>query len=150
MGLCVFSLPISLVMIDRTFILSLIIIIKSEVWTITHCLGLCHEEIICAVCLSIFYWLLARWDQAIIWSSEDLSSRKASGIYSRLNFARIPKLSISKFVLKYAHLKSQPHLFKDGELIDSLADHVFYTHIRHGPNVLCMPLTLWTEQQSLC
>ena len=30
------------------------IIIKSEVWTTTHCLGLGHETMLCAVCLSIF------------------------------------------------------------------------------------------------
>ena len=53
-GLCVFSLPISLVMIERINILCLIIIIKSKVWTITHCLGLGHETMVCAVCLSIF------------------------------------------------------------------------------------------------
>ena len=53
-GLCVFSLPISFVMIERIYILCLIIIIKSEVWTITHCLGLGHETMVCAVCLSIF------------------------------------------------------------------------------------------------
>ena len=38
----------------RGCILCLIIIIKSEVWTITHCLGLGHETMVCAVCLSIF------------------------------------------------------------------------------------------------
>ena len=48
-GLCVFSLPISPVMIES-------IIIKSEVRTITHCLGLGHETTACAVCLSIFLW----------------------------------------------------------------------------------------------
>ena len=37
MGLNVFSLPISLVLIERIYILCLIIIIKPEVWTITHC-----------------------------------------------------------------------------------------------------------------
>ena len=42
-GLYVFSLPISLVMIEIMYILCFIITIKSEVWTITHCLGLCHE-----------------------------------------------------------------------------------------------------------
>ena len=36
------------------YILCLIIIIISEVWTITHCLGLGHETMVCAVCLSIF------------------------------------------------------------------------------------------------
>ena len=54
-GLCVLSLPISFVMIERIYILCLTII-KSEVWTITHCLGLGHETMVCAVCLSIFFW----------------------------------------------------------------------------------------------
>ena len=53
-GLYGFSLPISLVMIERIYILCLIIIIKSEVWTITHCLGLGHETMVSAVFLSIF------------------------------------------------------------------------------------------------
>ena len=54
-GLCVFSLPISFVMIESIYILCLIIIIKSEVWSITHCLGLGHERMVCAVYLSIFF-----------------------------------------------------------------------------------------------
>ena len=57
MGLCVFSLPISLVMIERIYVCFLIIIIKSEVWTIIHCLWLDHETMVCAVCLSIFLWI---------------------------------------------------------------------------------------------
>ena len=52
--LCVLSLPISFVMTERIYILCLIIMIKSEVWTIAHCLGLGHETMVCAVCLSIF------------------------------------------------------------------------------------------------
>ena len=55
-GLCVFSLPTPLVMIERIYILCLIIIIKSEVWTITQCLGLGHETMVCAVCFSIFLY----------------------------------------------------------------------------------------------
>ena len=62
MGLCVFSLPISLV-IERIYILYLIIIIKSEVWTITHCLGLGHETMVCAVCLSVFLWHVQNCDK---------------------------------------------------------------------------------------
>ena len=54
-GLYVFSLPISLVMIERIYILCRIIIIKSEVWTITHCLGLGHETMVSAVYLSILF-----------------------------------------------------------------------------------------------
>ena len=53
-GLFIFSLPISLVMIERIYILYLIIIIKSEVWIIIHYLGLDHETMVCAVCLSMF------------------------------------------------------------------------------------------------
>ena len=41
-------------MIERIYILCLIIIIKSEVWAITHCLGLGHDTMVCAVCLSVF------------------------------------------------------------------------------------------------
>ena len=52
-GLCVFSLPISFVMIGIIYILCLIII-KSEIWTITHYLGSGHKTMVCAVCLSIF------------------------------------------------------------------------------------------------
>ena len=54
MGLCVFSLPISPVMIERIYIICLIIIIKWEVWTIIHCSGLCHESMVCTACVSIF------------------------------------------------------------------------------------------------
>ena len=44
-------------MIEIIYILCLIIIIKSGVWTITHFLGLGHETMVCAVCLSIFLWI---------------------------------------------------------------------------------------------
>ena len=46
-----------LVMIERIYILCLIIIIKSEVWTISHCLGLGHETMVCAVCLLVFLYI---------------------------------------------------------------------------------------------
>ena len=68
-GLYVFSLPISLVMIEIIYILCLIIIIKSEVWTITHCLGLGHETMVCAVCLFVFF-LIAHVIIIIIKSEE--------------------------------------------------------------------------------
>ena len=53
-GAVCFQFTHSLSMIERIYILCLIIIIKSEVWTITHCLGLGHETMVCAVCFSIF------------------------------------------------------------------------------------------------
>ena len=56
-GLCVFSLPTPLVMIEKIYILCLIIIIKSDVWTIIHYLWLGHETMVCTVCLSIFLWI---------------------------------------------------------------------------------------------
>ena len=49
-GLRVSSLPISLVMIVRIYALYYIIIIKSDVWIIGYCLGLCHETMVWAVC----------------------------------------------------------------------------------------------------
>ena len=55
MGLYVFTIPISVVMIERIYILCLIFIIKSELWTITHCLGLGHETMVSS--LSIFLWI---------------------------------------------------------------------------------------------
>ena len=57
-GLCVFSLPTPLVKFKIIYILCLIIIIKSDVWTITHCLGLGRETMVCAVCISIFLWYI--------------------------------------------------------------------------------------------
>ena len=53
-GPCVFSLPIHLWWLWWYILCRIIIIIKSEVWTITHCLGLGHETMVCTVCLSIF------------------------------------------------------------------------------------------------
>ena len=55
MGLCVFSLSIFLVMIEIIYTLSYIII-KSEVWTIIHCLELGHETMVRVACFSIFLW----------------------------------------------------------------------------------------------
>ena len=69
-GAVFFSLPISLVMVEIIF--CLIIIIKSEVWNVIHWLGVGHETMVCAVCLStlfqkhtfqcfgkwIWYWVL--------------------------------------------------------------------------------------------
>ena len=51
------STSIPFVMIERIYILCLIIIIKSEVWTFTYCLGLSHETMVCAVCLSVLLWI---------------------------------------------------------------------------------------------
>ena len=70
MGLCVFSLPVSFVMIERIYILCLIIIIKSEVWTIIHCLGSGNETMVCALCLAIF---LYKWSHNWTLSSNSIS-----------------------------------------------------------------------------
>ena len=41
-------------MIEIIYILCVIIIIKSEVWSITHCLGLGHETMVCAVYVFLY------------------------------------------------------------------------------------------------
>ena len=53
-GLCVFILPISSLMIVRICIINLVITMKSEEWTFSHCLGLGHETILCAASLAMF------------------------------------------------------------------------------------------------
>ena len=65
--LCLFSSPFPLwslieYIYIHIYILCVIIIIKSEVWTIAHCLGLGHETMVCAVCLSIFLYVKALSD----------------------------------------------------------------------------------------
>ena len=50
---CVFSVyPFHLWWLQNVYIICLSIIIKSKVWTITHCLGLGHETMVCAVCFN--------------------------------------------------------------------------------------------------
>ena len=45
----------------REFTLCLLIIIKSEVWTIIHYLGLGHETMVCAVCLYTLLVQVMAW-----------------------------------------------------------------------------------------
>ena len=91
-GLYVFSLPISLVRIERIYILCLIIIIKSEVWTITHCLGLGHETMVSAVCLSILLWSHLTGSISLLTVS-DIVPRKRHDEYDSDNF-KFDSLSI--------------------------------------------------------
>ena len=54
---CVSSAYPILLWWSRECVLYLIIIIKPEVWIINHCLGLGHETMVCAVCLTMFLWI---------------------------------------------------------------------------------------------
>ena len=66
MGLCVFSLPNSPVMIVRMCTLSNYHH-QTEVWIINHCLGLGHENMVCAVCLTMFLYIwLCKWLMLVI------------------------------------------------------------------------------------
>ena len=53
---CVSSAYPILLWWPRECVLYLIIIIKPEVWIINHCLGLGHETMVCAVCLTMFLY----------------------------------------------------------------------------------------------
>ena len=71
-GAVCFQFTHFLVMIERIYIICLIIIIKSEVWTITHCLGLGHETMVCAACLFCIliincYYYPSLWWNLLIW-----------------------------------------------------------------------------------
>ena len=71
-GLCVFSLPISLVRIVRIYVIYLIIIIRSEVGTICHCLRSGNETVVCAVCLSLFLWTQTFSRSSVTWDTTPL------------------------------------------------------------------------------
>ena len=100
---CVFSVYPSPLWWLRQYILCLAIIIKSEVWTITHCLWLGHETMVCAVCLYIL---------VSIFHGEDFKSATSMSQNDRKckwNFASsvftwktlIPLSAISHFVQHY-------------------------------------------------
>ena len=59
---CVSSACPILLWWSRECVLYLIIIIKPEVWIINHCLGLGHETMVCAVCLTMFLHVYAWHD----------------------------------------------------------------------------------------
>ena len=59
MGLCVFGLSITLIVIVNISVLYFNIIIKSEVWPICHCLGLGHETMVCPE--YFFFILMNHW-----------------------------------------------------------------------------------------
>ena len=80
-GWCVFSLPISLVMIERKCILCLIII-KSEVWTIIHCVGLFRSWNNGMRCISLYIFIIQTVNQdksviniplKLVWSETERS-----------------------------------------------------------------------------
>ena len=77
------------------------IIIKSEVWTIIHCLGLGHETMVCAVCLFIFLlnpisptWVISRdlestrWGFWVVWSLWNLIGVSIGVLSRRLSKLR--------------------------------------------------------------
>ena len=50
-----------------------IIIIKSEVWTINHYLGLGHETMVCAVCLAMYLKHISIGDTAVLHWGKDIT-----------------------------------------------------------------------------
>ena len=105
---CVFSVyPFPLWWL-REYTPWLIIIIKSEVWTIIHCLGLGHETMVCAVCLSIFFWVnnreanhlrryRAHYDVSGMFVSEQ---RPKFGLHTLTGTILVPPLLKNPFVIE--------------------------------------------------
>ena len=84
MGLCVFSSSIFLMMIVKIRILYLIVIIKPDVWPVCHCLGLSHETMVCAVCLSIFLsCIFDKTGDIIEIEQKDFTTREFLGLSGR-------------------------------------------------------------------
>ena len=82
-------------MIERIYILCPIIIIKSEVWTITHCLGLGHDTMECAVCL---FYILTNYDGLTLFVPGALVAHFLSKCYSCLR-----RFSLTIYTLQLRH-----------------------------------------------
>ena len=116
---------------ENIYILCLIIIIKSEVWTITHCLGLGHETVVCAVCLSVFLW---HWLQPL------QGWRK--NIYTGSRLTKIIQFwhDIDKSRLQYSDMNSLPS-FKQDLLAYNMTINLFRTG-HTFENVVCKMLAI--------
>ena len=126
-GLCAVSLPIPLVMIGRIYILCLIITIKSEVWTITHCLWLGHEKIVWAVCLSIVLSGIG-----VMHAIEAPTSKQVNTLRCRQNGRHFPR-HIFKFIL--------------------LNEHIWISitiSLKFDPKPLCEPIQWWLIYWCTC
>ena len=75
-------------------VLYLIIIIKPEVWIINHCLGLGHETMVCAVCLTMFLWCLTKASDSNIWCFFDLHLNKRLSKQLRRRWFETPSRSL--------------------------------------------------------
>ena len=92
MELCVFSLPISRMMVVRIGVRYLITIIKSRVWPICHCLGLGQETMACAVSLLICWQTNHRWSLEIF-SFEAIMCYSSTILHMWLSWDQLLKLS---------------------------------------------------------
>ena len=81
MGLCVFSLPISHMMIVIIRVLYLITKINSEVWPICHCLWLGHETMVYA--LYIFYILIYVIPETAVYLAVELMTWMSNYTYMK-------------------------------------------------------------------
>ena len=79
---------------ENIYILCLIIIIKLEVWTSTHCLGLGLETLVCAVCLSIFLYAID-----VVFTS--------CLYHNFLHFSHFHRVSLFWFIEHYHHEMEQ-------------------------------------------
>ena len=91
MGLCILSWRVSLLMYVRICVLYLIVIIKSEVWTISNCLWFVHETIVCTICLAIF---LHNQYHRRYWPHSARNKKVVS-----LIFCGISKLNLQKYTM---------------------------------------------------
>ena len=76
---CVSSAYPILLWWSRECVLYLIIIIKPEVWIINHCLGLGHETMVCAVCLTMFLWRKTKGN----WEPQERTRTKVDNMANR-------------------------------------------------------------------
>ena len=87
---------------------------QSEVWTIIHCLVLGHETMVCAVCLSIFFWNLSvNWNLSYSPETPNLDQNRRFFSHVTLQFDVWPWKTIGH--LFYANSSFVHHFVAIGE-----------------------------------
>ena len=128
-----------LVTIERIYIPCLIIIIKSEVWTITHCLGLGHETMMCVVCLSVFLW--ERFNTLItVYVQTTFSNALFKEDLCILFW--ISRKTLSKCAICYELSMAQVNgLTSTGDQLLPMGNQCTGAYIRHQPSSILCPYT---------
>ena len=78
----------------------LIIILKSDVWSICHCLGVGHEKMVCALCLSIFLFLrYKQYSFSVVTIAYENGNVHNFIFFAKIVRGRLPKLHVMQWYI---------------------------------------------------